>query len=292
MLYSMTGFGTGAAADSRYRVKAEIKSVNRRFLDLSFNIPRQLMHLESRIKTVIKSSVKRGALSVYVAVDGEEITAPKIETNWAIVDEYIKAAEEIGKRSGGQTWDMRDLLLLPDVFIVKEASDLSPAVDSLVIEAVEKALSKLLSMRKAEGEQIYQDLIGRLASIERLVGKIADFAPEVRNFYEERLRKHVEEFLRGQPAIDEQRLLNEAAIFADKSNIDEELTRLGSHLKQCRSLLGKPEPKGRQLDFLIQEMNREINTIGSKGNNGDISRLVVAVKSEIEKLREQIQNVE
>jgi len=288
----MTGFGTALAANGQYRVEIEIKSVNHRFFDLSFNIPRQLIYLEGRIKKVIKSSVKRGALSVYVTVDGEEMTAPKIETNWAIVNEYIKAADEIQKRSGGKTWDMHDLLLLPDVFIVKEADELPTAIDSLVIEAVEEALSRLMIMRKTEGEQIYQDLIGRLASVERLVQKIAEHAPEVRKFYEERLRNHVAEFLRGQPAIDEQRLLNEVAIFADKSNIDEELTRLRSHLKQFHTLLGEPEPKGRQLDFLIQEMNREINTIGSKGNDGEISRNVVAVKSEIEKLREQIQNVE
>ncbi|WP_165886898.1 YicC/YloC family endoribonuclease [Scopulibacillus darangshiensis] len=289
----MTGYGRAISENQRHRVSVEVKSVNHRYLDISLNIPRQLFYLEDKIKQIIKSSIKRGKLYFYLTVDGESLTSPKVETNWPILEQYIRECQQIFERYPIQNEiGISDLLQLPDLFLTSEtpldAGDLEP----LIIKAADRAVKDLTGMRKREGEHIYNDLSERNDTLQKMVLELRDYAPSVKKNYMERLEKHVLEFLQGHADIDEQRLLTEAAVFADKSNIDEELTRLTSHTKQFAELLDAHEPKGRKFDFLIQEMNREVNTIGSKGNDVLISRFVVDIKSELEKIREQVQNVE
>ncbi|RYL95390.1 YicC family protein [Sporolactobacillus sp. THM7-4] len=293
MLNSMTGFGTGSVNDGETHVRVELKSVNHRFFDLSFNGPRPLLYMEDKIKKAIRQYVRRGALSVFISIDGSKAIAPRLQTNWAIVDQYIEAVSEIQKRSGGHDWDFSRVLMLPGVFTLQEAGSQSAIeLEPLILQALEKACNQLMRMRRAEGDQLKQDLEKKLDFIERQVFELTAMAPQVHANYEKRLRQHVADFLGNHQFMDEQRLMNEVAVFSDKSSIDEELTRMSSHLSQFRTLLEEKRPAGRQLDFLIQEMNREINTIGSKGNSAEMSRKVVSVKSEIEKLREQVQNVE
>ncbi|RYM07229.1 YicC family protein [Sporolactobacillus sp. THM7-7] len=293
MLKSMTGFGMAERNDGETQVRVELKSVNHRFFDLSYNIPRPFVYLEDKIKKVIRTYIQRGALSLFITIEGSEVVAPTIETNWQMVDKYIEAAKAIQKRCGGGDWDYSRILALPGVFSIQEAgAERARVLEPMILETVEEASRRLTDMRRAEGDQLRMDLEHKLSAIERQVDELYSFVPQVRAHYEERLRKNVTDFLGAHQGIDEQRLLSEVAVFADKSAVDEELTRMRSHLNQCRKLLNESRPVGRQLDFLIQEMNREMNTIGSKGNHAGISRMVVAVKSEIEKLREQVQNVE
>lgn len=289
----MTGFGMAALSDDEAHVRAELKSVNHRFLELSLNVPRTLTFLEDKIRKIVHSYFKRGALTLFLTVDGSEAVAPKVGTNWQIVDQYIDAAKEMQRRCGGSDWDLSRILLLPGVFSVQEADDLSTRkIEPLLLQAVDKACIQLMSMRRREGGQLQKDLQKKVDSIEEQVSELAEYAPQVQEIYAQRLRRSVADFLGKHHSIDEERLLNEIAVFADKSTVDEELIRMKSHLSQFRTFLDASLPVGRQLDFLIQEMNREMNTIGSKGNSAEMSRKVVSIKSEVEKLREQIQNVE
>lgn len=295
MVNSMTGFGASAVERNGIRIGAELKSVNHRFFDLSLNVPHPLMYLEGRIKERIHSRVKRGALSLFLSVQGSSAVAPKVCVDWDIVGQYIEAAKQISLRAGAQMWDFSRIMELPGVFTLQEAdSESAHQIEPFVLDAVDLACTHLTVMRAAEGARLRDDLLEKAALIEKQIEALDREAPLVQDRYARRLREAVVDFLERH-VIDEDRLMNEVAIFADKSAVDEELTRMKSHLAQFRALLdtsAEPRPIGRQLDFLIQEMNREMNTIGSKGNSIEISRRVVSVKSEIEKLREQVQNVE
>lgn len=296
MLNSMTGFGTASLNQGETLVRVELKSVNHRFFELSLNLPRPLMYLENQIRKTVHSFFQRGSFTLYLTADGSPDLAPKLCTNWGVVDQYLDAAREIQRRSNVSDWDFSAILSLPGIFTIQEAGGTrAQAVKPLALKAVSQACAQLSVMRRIEGEQLRLDLLEKAGSVERLIDELEDYAPHVRKTYEQQLRRHVSDFLDGHQAIDEDRLMNEIALFADKSAIDEELTRMKSHIRQFRDFLdesAEPVPVGRQLDFLIQEMNREMNTIGSKGNSVEVSHKVVLAKSEIEKLREQVQNVE
>ncbi|MET1247939.1 YicC/YloC family endoribonuclease [Sporolactobacillus sp. STCC-11] len=295
MIKSMTGFGLSEKSAGDAHVRVELKSVNHRFFDFSFNGPKPLIYLEDRIRKVIHSFVKRGSLTLYLSVEGSEAIAPKVETNWSIIDQYMSVAKEIQKRSGTEKTDVNVILQLPGVFTLRDADNLSAkTVEPFVLETVRRACEQLISMREKEGEALRTDLSEKVESIRRAVDGLEVFLPTVRDQYEKKLRTSVSDFLNRYQSIDEDRLMTEIAVFVNKTAVDEELTRMKSHLNQCVGLLSEDVdvPVGRQLDFLIQEMNREVNTIGSKGNHAEVSRFVVSLKNEIEKLREQVQNVE
>ncbi|TGB00234.1 YicC family protein [Sporolactobacillus shoreae] len=296
MINSMTGFGAASLTEGETRVRVELKSVNHRYFELSLNLPRPLMYMESQIRKTVHSFFHRGSLTLFLTVEGNSAVAPKLCTNWGIVNQYIDAVRKIQKLSGTSDLNFNGLLNLPGIFTIQEADGFSAeGVDPLILKIVEQASMRLLQMRQVEGEQLRQDLLKKAEQIARQVEDLSDEAPKVQKHYEQQLRHHVTDFLSGNQAIDEDRLMTEIALFADKSAIDEELTRMKSHIRQLSHLLkdsAEAVPVGRQLDFLIQEMNREMNTIGSKGNSLAISHKVVLAKSEIEKLREQVQNVE
>ncbi|GGL44403.1 YicC/YloC family endoribonuclease [Sporolactobacillus putidus] len=293
MINSMTGFGAASLKEGETSARVELKSVNHRFFDLSLNIPRPFTYLEDKIRKTVRSYVKRGAVTLFLTIDGSDAVAPSVGTNWQIVNQYLDAAREIQRRCGGKEWDFSNVLLLPGVFSVQEAGGMSAReIEPLVLQAVNQACTQLAGMRQREGGQLDEDLRKKADFIKKQISELEEFAPRVRETYEKRLRQYVSDFLGNRYSIDEERLMNEIAVFADKSAVDEELIRMKSHLTQFRTLLDESLPVGRQLDFLIQEMNREMNTIGSKGNSAGMSRRVVSIKNEIEKLREQIQNVE
>lgn len=296
MINSMTGFGSAVLTEKNTRVKAELKSVNHRFFELSFSMPHPLGYLEQRIKKQIHNHFQRGSFSLSLSVDGNEVVAPKLHMNWTIVDQYIAVAEKIKERSGTGRWDIGSILSLPGIFTLEEAdSDAVRTLEPIVLEVIGQACDRLADMRRKEGGELRTDILGKAETVAACVSRLAAEAPKVRQKYADRLHNHVETFLSGHQAIDEDRLMTEVAVYADKSSIDEELTRMRSHLFQFRGLLSDAsgaEPVGRRLDFLVQEMNREMNTVGSKAASAEMTRIVVQAKNEIEKLREQIQNVE
>lgn len=293
MLMSMTGYGRAMIKVEQSELIVEIKSVNHRYLDISVNLPRQFMMFEDKIKQTVKHSLHRGKIDITITIEGQPFTRSNISINGYLIEKYITAIRE-----SGEYFSLKDdlalshILQLPDVFNVTESNLDLTLVENLLIEAVSHALEQNVEMRRVEGAHLFEDMVGRLRIAEEWVQKVAGHTDKVTENYRDKLHKRINAFLDEQVEIDEQRILSEVAIFSEKANIDEELTRLVSHFNQFQTYIEQNKPIGRKLDFLIQEMNREINTIGSKGNDYQISQCVVEVKNELEKLREQVQNVE
>lgn len=294
-MMSMTGYGTGAALAEGRECTVEIKSVNHRFLDISVRAPRQLASLEDGWRKQIGSRVSRGHLDVYVSYRNTRGDSRQVIVDEQLARAYAQAftrVEEIVR----EQWDRAgqpsvcQLAQMPEVLRVDSAPEDKDAVASLCEAAMSEALDSLAAMRALEGAALRRDLSERLDVLEGLRLDIAALAPTITADYREKLNQRIREAIDAYP--DPTRLATEVALIADRSAIDEELARLESHIVQMRGMLAPGQPTGRKLDFLIQEMNREANTIGSKSMSADITRLVVDAKGEIEKLREQIQNVE
>ena len=295
MASSMTGFGRGEAFDTDRRVSVEIKSVNNRYSDIQIRIPRILAPLENRIREEIGRQAARGKIDVFVNYEDKNPNAYKVSLDTGLALAYAKALREIAAAA-----DVPDALnasvisRFSDVLHAEPAQVEPEQVWQLLQQALQQALSALVQMRRQEGERLVSDLMQRTASLAGIRGEIIERAPLVLADYRQRLQNRIEELLgdRAGELFDEQRLAGEVAIFADKCSIDEELVRLDSHLKQLSGILQADEPVGKKLDFLVQEINREINTIGSKANDLELINRVVIMKSELEKIREQIQNLE
>ena len=288
----MTGYGRGEAANADYRLIIEIKAVNHRFLELSVRLPKQLNPLEDTVKKAIQGRLNRGKVDVFISLEEAESkqNALKVDTDLAIV--YHKALVQVADCCQiSPTVDARTVALFPGVVsLEKEEADLE-ALLPVLEDALNQALAALLAMREAEGASLQADLLSRNRNIAALVDAVRTAAPDVVATYAKKLRQRMEELL-GEVVLDEARLANEVAFFADKSDISEELARMESHLRQFEGALGAGESIGRKLEFILQEMNREINTIGSKANDLFLSQQVIEAKSELEKMREQVQNVE
>ena len=289
----MTGFGRGEYISESYSFKTEVKTVNHRYNDISIRMPRYLNFLEERIKKEVRNYVKRGRVDVYINIDYLDETSLNIELDLVLARELNKKLNLLRENlSIDREIGIDNILSLGDIIkIERQISD-----EDILWTGLEKSLNKslkdLLEMKSAEGENLRQDMEEKLGLIARLVDEIDRRSPVVVSEYREKLRARIEELLDEDMELDDERISQELAFFADKSNIDEEVTRLNSHIKQYFSIMKEEEPVGRKLDFLIQEMNREINTIGSKSGDIEITKNVVEVKSEIEKLREQVQNIE
>jgi len=288
----MTGYGRGEAVAPGKKFTVELKAVNHRFNEVVLRLPRALSPLEDRIRRLIQSRVSRGRVDGFLGVEecGEKTTVVKVDK--ALAAAYYKAMKELQEDLGmkGEI-KLKHLVALPGVLAVEEPAEDVDAWWPAVREAVEGALESLVRMRTAEGGQLAADLSKRVEKVAQLNVKIRARSPVVVEDYRERLKIRLGDFLK-EGCLDADRLAAEAALFAERSNITEETVRLDSHLKQARSCLGAEEPVGRKFDFLVQEMNREINTIASKANDLEISRWAVEVKSELEKIREQVQNIE
>lgn len=292
MIKSMTGFGRGHKVLNGRDITVEIRSVNHRYYEFSSRLPRSLNYVEERLKSLLQGRISRGKVEVSVLLNNVEAADEKITINRDVVREYIEALRSV-KEEFGLTDDLAlsNVLRIPDAFtVVKTETDEEQLWEDIKSTA-EEALEHFISMRENEGARMKQDVLSRLVKIEEWVGVVETRSPQVVEDYRKRLYDKMCEVL-SSSNIDENRILLEAGIFSEKTAVDEETVRLRSHIAQFRSMLESGEPVGRKLDFLVQEMNRETNTIGSKVQDIEVTRIVVDQKSEIEKIREQIQNIE
>ncbi|MGE5614436.1 MAG: YicC/YloC family endoribonuclease [Bacillota bacterium] len=292
MIKSMTGYGRGEISQDGREFLVEIKSVNHRYSDIFIKMPRQVGFLEDRVRELVGRTVSRGKIDVFVTYYNYSSDARHVTFDEALAKTYISAVESLRDRYGLKD-DITVSLIskYPEVLRVEQDEEDEEYLWSLLKVATEDALASLIRMREIEGEGLKNALLERVDYIDEVIVKLAERAPEVPLEYKAKLMSRISELL-GQQPVDESRVAMEVAIFADKCSIDEELVRLKSHVCQVREILQMDMPVGRKLDFLVQEMNREINTIGSKANDLVITRYVVDIKSEIEKIREQVQNIE
>lgn len=292
MVNSMTGFGRYTMETEEWKVTAEVKSVNNRYLDVSVKMPKQFISLEENIKKTVSAAISRGRVDVFLTIEEIGEKNQKVIVDKALALAYYNAATEIR-----EVTSLKDEIKLSDIAsfygvitLEKEEEDL----DSLwqaTAQAVNGALENLCEMRRVEGEKLSTDILNRLEVVKNIKDQIEERSPLVVKDHRERLNARMLEIL-GDVALDEEKLLNEVAFFADKADIAEEMARLDSHIEQFKETMAKDEPVGRKLDFILQEINREVNTTGSKANDVTISHLVIEAKSQLEKIREQIQNFE
>lgn len=288
----MTGFGRFEGQINGRSITLEIKSVNHRYTEFNFRVTRGYSFLEEKLKSYITSKVSRGKIDMFVSITEPEDTPAEVVINHNLVQGYLNAFKELNETySIPNSVTVNDIARYPDVLTVNKAKEDEETVLKDVIEAVDVALESFISMREAEGERLKADVLGRADTIMELVAEIEARSPETVREYQDRLREKIEEFL-SSGDYDENRIITEVAIFADKVAVDEETVRLRSHFEQLKTYLDSDKPVGRSIDFLIQEMNREANTIGSKVKDAEIAQKVVRIKNEIEKIREQIQNIE
>lgn len=292
MLKSMTGYGRSEGTVNGRHIVFEVKSVNHKYFECSARITRGCLFLEERLKAHLQEQAARGKFDVFLQVENVEGPGAVVEVNHALAGAYLRALRELKDQYQlpGEV-DAAMLSRYPDVFTVRKAPEDEEALWQAVQAVAGPAITSLLQMRQAEGRRLEQDIREKCAAILTLVEQVEARAPETVRQYQERLQARIQEML-GESRFDEQRVLTEVAVFADKVAIDEETVRLRSHFNQLDALLSAGGPVGRKIDFLVQEMNREVNTIGSKCVNPEIAHLVVDIKSEIEKIREQVQNVE
>ncbi len=289
---SMTGFGRGTGSFGSLDFTIDIKSVNHRFFDFSARIYKDYAFLEEPIKKRIAQTIHRGKVDVYFHTEKSTESADLIATvDENLVRAYLDAAQKLSELGIKNDLGASRVLSFPDVLTIKQPEVSDEEITAAVLKGVDDALAAFVQMREIEGERLKRDLTENLTFVSKAVENIEKLAPASVELYRQRLKDKIKETL-GDRTIDENRVLTEVAIFADKVAVDEETVRLKSHLSQFNDLLNSDGPIGKKLDFLVQEMNREINTCGSKCNSIEITRIVVDVKSHIEKIREQIQNIE
>lgn len=292
-MISMTGYGKSTVEQDGRTLTVELKSVNHRFLDVSAKLPRMFIAYEDAIRSGIGKYLTRGHVDVYINYVRSADTDKQVTVDLALATGYVNAAKSLAEAFPElrNDFSVNSLMKSGDVLTLTQAEDDAEILRQMLVAAVDEAARSLAEMRKIEGEALKRDLLAKIDVFEGLLNKVKTIAPQVVESYRAKLTERVTEALSG-VAVDESKLANEVCFFADKSCIDEEITRLTSHIARARELLNSSEPVGRKLDFLIQEFNRETNTICSKSSFLDLTDTALAMKNEIEKLREQIQNVE
>ena len=292
MIKSMTGYGRAKELFDAREITVEVRSVNNKFLDVAVKMPRSYIFAEDALKSCVQKSTTRGKVDVFVTVKDGEKRNVVIDVNRPVLEGYLAAFKVMYDQYGvSDNIAATSLAKLPDVITVTEEEEDLEQLQKQLCAVTEKALKEHSAMRSREGEKLFEDIAGRLDTVEKLVSRVEERSPQTVEEYRNKLLARMQEVL-GSTGIEESRILTEAAIFADKVAVAEETVRLRSHISQMRQMMESGEPVGRKMDFLIQEMNREANTIGSKGSDIEIARIVVELKSEIEKMREQVQNVE
>ena len=294
MIKSMTGFGRGEYTDGKRSITVEIKSVNHRYSDITVKMPRRYTFAEDKIKNTVKEKIRRGKVDVSIIVDNIAENDVNIRLNTMLAKQYYDNLTELRSEfdlSGDIS--LQFMASLPDVMkAIPDVEDEEEITNAILIPVAEAA-ANLEKMRAVEGEKLAEDLIAKGEHVKEILDRIEERAPQVVVDYTAKLKERIQELVGSAVQIPEDRILVEAAVFADKCAIDEEITRLNSHLIQLRNIIEKSsQPEGKKLDFLVQEMNREANTIGSKANDITITNYMLEIKSEIEKIREQVQNVE
>ena len=292
MIKSMTGFGRGENISPNREITVEIRSVNHRYYEFSSRLPRSCGYLEEKLKPFIQEYVSRGKVEVSVQLKAINASDSELVVNQAVIDNYISTLRQIAKKLRlKDDLTASTLLRINDAFDTRKKPDDEEEILNEVLAAAKMAVEKYNEMRIREGENLKADILSRLENIEKNVACVEENSEETLKAYRERLYARINDVL-GDRQIDDQRVLTEVAIFSDKIAVDEETVRLKSHIAQMREMLNSEQPVGRKLDFLIQEFNREANTIGSKCQNVNTAQIVVDIKSDIEKIREQIQNIE
>lgn len=292
MINSMTGFGRFEGQINGRNITLEIKSVNHRYLEFSCRLTRGYSFLEEKIKSYISSVISRGKVDMFVSITEPEDTPAEVQINHNLAQGYVNAMKELSEKYNViNNVSTVDIGRYPDVLTVNKAPEDEDVVWKDVKEALDSALKDFTAMRRDEGKRLKADILGRAKIIIKIVSEIEKRSPETVKEYQSRIKEKIEELLNSKE-YDEQRVITEVAIFADKIAVDEETVRLRSHFEQLKTYLNDDKPVGRSIDFLIQEMNREANTIGSKVKDAELAQKVVQIKNEIEKIREQVQNIE
>lgn len=291
-LLSMTGYGSAKGSVEGQEIAVELKSVNNRYLDCSVRLPRNFLFAEDTVKQAVSAGVSRGKVDVFVSAQASQDSGTVVSVNEELArgyrDAVARIAETLGLESGLNAFS---LARFPDVLTVERRELDKDKAAAALSEITAKAVEEFNAMREREGERLRRDMIGKLETIEGLVSVVEERSPQTVKEYRERLEARLRDILADR-SLDEQRVITEAAIFADRTAVDEETVRLRSHIAQFRTMLEEGSPIGRKMDFLVQEFNRESNTIGSKCSDASLAKVVVDLKSEIEKIREQLQNVE
>jgi len=292
MLKSMTGYGRSEVNIGNRKFIIEMKSVNHRFLEVMFKMPKELMAFEDTLKKTLQEYIKRGRVDIFITIENNE-SSTQLQVDWNLARQYIQLMKDMKDQfqlSG--SIELKDLLTIPDLVQSKpEPTDMEEWKEEFIV-SFDGACKVLVHMREVEGSSLMKDFQSRINFMGEILNNIESKTSIVVNEYREKLINRINEWLGGSIELDEARLLNEVAFFTDKANIDEEITRLKSHFAQFLINLTTEEPVGRKLDFLVQEMNREMNTMGSKANHLELSQSVIELKSELEKIREQVQNIE
>lgn len=292
MIKSMTGYGRSQMILNGRDILVEIRSVNHRYYEYNSRVPRAYNYIDEKLKILLKSKISRGKVDVSVSISNIEGRDTEVAINKGVAEGYINALRGISDQlCVADDLTLSNLIRLPDVFIVQKTSDDEEEVWNDVSKVAEDALDSFVAMREIEGEKLRNDVLQKSEFILEMVAKVEELSPQTVANYRERLYKKLSEILESKD-IDQQRILTESAIFAEKIAVDEETVRLRSHVSQFRELVNSDESIGRKLDFIVQEMNREVNTIGSKAQDLNITKIVVDMKAELEKIREQIQNIE
>ena len=291
-LLSMTGYGSAKGSVEGQEITVELKSVNNRYLDCSVRLPRNFLFAEDTVKQAVSAGVSRGKVDVFVSAQASQDSGTVVSVNEELArgyrDAVARIAETLGLESGLNAFS---IARFPDVLTVERRELDKDKAAAALSEITAKAVEEFNAMREREGERLRRDMLAKLDTIERLVSIVEERSPQTVKEYRERLEARLRDILADR-SLDEQRVITEAAIFADRTAVDEETVRLRSHIAQFRTMLEEGSPIGRKMDFLVQEFNRESNTIGSKCSDASLAKVVVDLKSEIEKIREQLQNVE
>lgn len=292
MIYSMTGYGGAKGEHDSIVVSAELKSVNNRFLDVSVRLPKSYLFAEEAIRSAVSAKVSRGKVDVFISVDSSAADTVTIKVNQPLAEAYVAAVKGLSEQYAlANDLTALSLARFPEVLSTNREDADRDTVTRAIVSVLEKALDDYNTMRAREGEKLRADLLEKLDNIERMVAAVEQRSPQTVAEYRQKLTDKMQEVL-ASAAVDEARILQEAAIYADRVAVDEETVRMRSHLAQFRQMLADGSPIGRKLDFLIQEMNREANTTGSKCSDSQIAKVVIDMKAEIEKIREQVQNIE
>lgn len=292
MLCSMTGFGRACKTTDKWQINLEMRSVNSRYLESSVRLPQNHFYLEPHIKKRLRENINRGKVDVFLSLTSLGNQKGSISLNETLLEDYISSVRAVSEKySLPDDLKLHHIINIPDLFSAKEEAPDEEEMWELISPILDEAMNSFLQSRLKEGERLQKDIFAKLSEISEITDRLCEQTPKTVVAYRERLTEQLKDILKDR-TIDESRILTEAAVFADKIAIDEELVRLKSHIAQFYELLEQKEPVGRKCDFLLQEMNREANTVGSKGNDIEVSKMVVELKSVLEKIRQQIQNIE
>ncbi len=291
MIKSMTGYGKSSLSINSREYQVEIKTVNHKYIDVNIKMPRIISYLEEDVRKLVVSRIKRGKVDIQISFENYSKDGNDVKINTELAQIYIQSLRELAEAENlSSNIEVTEITKLPDVLTIKSNLDENETKEEL-LQVVNEAIDKLIQMRKVEGEKISKDILDKIARIEQKNEEIFGLSTGLIEEYVVKLEARVKELLKTEE-LDKSRLMQEVVIYADKCSVDEEVTRLRSHIYQLRQLINSEEPIGKKMDFLIQEMNRETNTIGSKANNLEITNIVVDIKTILEDIREQIQNIE